>query len=69
MTDDATIKFIEDQIEAVQPQIKQAKIMLIAWQAGGELFKENAEKTATQLGSLTAVSDSLKAQLEALKVK
>jgi len=66
MNNEATTKFIEDQIAAVDPQIKQAKIMLIAWQAGGELFKENAEKTAAQLGSLTAVSDSLMAQLAEL---
>lgn len=64
MTTDETKAFIESQLAGISSQIKQAKIMQLAWQAGGETFKTQLDDTSTKLGAWLAVEESLKKQLE-----
>lgn len=55
--------FIETQLEALKPQIAQAKIMQRAWRAGGDAFKENMENVSKALGAWLAVEEDMKNQL------
>lgn len=63
--------FIADQIASCQPIIRQAKIMVRGWTAGGdkEPFKTNLQAAVETLGSWQAVEDELKAQLAELNAE
>jgi hypothetical protein len=61
--------FLESQIAQCGPVIRQAKIMVRGWQAGGdkEPLKSNLSASVELLGSWQAVEDELKKQLAELQ--
>lgn len=59
-------KFIEEQIAGLAAPIRQHKILLRAYEAGGEGVKEMRDKVAAVLGGQLAMEESLKADLAAL---
>lgn len=60
--------FLEAQIAQCQPVIRQAKIMVKGWSAGGdkEPFKTNLANAVETLGAWQAVEENLKQQLAEL---
>jgi hypothetical protein len=59
-------QFIQSQIEALAPQIRQHTILLRAYTAGGDAVKEMKDKVAAALGGQIAMRESLEADLAAL---
>jgi len=59
-------QFIQSQLDALAPQIRQHTILLKAYSAGGDSVKETKEKVAAVLGGQIAMKESLEADLAAL---
>lgn len=59
-------QFIQSQLDALAPQIRQHTILLRAYTAGGDGVKETKEKVAAVLGGQIAMKESLEADLAAL---
>lgn len=56
--------FIEEQIKGLEKPIFENSILQKGYAAGGEVAKEQFDKTSATLGSLIAIRDALQAELE-----